>query len=231
MVFESPTSLNEVDMSQSPHQFETEITRTVRLNYLLYLPKGYGDDPAKKWPFILFLHGSGERGNDLELVKRYGLTRKLEAGDDPPFVVVSPQCPAESYWMLLAEDLKVLVDDMVARYAIDSRRLYLTGLSMGGAGAWILGATYPDLFAAMIPICGRTVPPLANRLTNLPIWVFHGDADSEVSPNESRRMVNALKELGGDVRLTLYPGVDHDSWTQTYDNPAIYDWLLQHVRP
>jgi predicted peptidase len=215
---------------QQPHHFETQVTKPVSLDYLLYLPKGYGDDPAKKWPLILFLHGSGERGDDLELVKLYGLPKKLEFGADLPFIVISPQCHAESYWLLYLDDLKALVEDITARYAVDSAHIYLTGMSMGGTGAWMLGAAYPELFAAMVPICGRSVPSLAKRLKDMPVWAFHGETDPVVPADESRRMTRALQEVGGDVTLTLYPGVGHDSWTRTYDNPEIYAWLLRHSR-
>ena len=217
-------------MSQQPHHLDTQFSKSIHLDYLLYLPKGYDEDAAQRWPLILFLHGSGERGDDLELVKLYGLPKKLESGADLPFIVVSPQCPVESYWLLHLDDLKALVDDVTARYAVDPRRIYLTGMSMGGTGAWPLAAAYPELFAAMIPICGRGVPSLANRLKDMPVWVFHGEADEVVPADESRRMMDALKKVGGDVTLTIYPGVGHNSWTQTYDNPDVYEWLLRHSR-
>jgi predicted peptidase len=217
-------------MSQQPQHFEKPITKTASLNYLLYLPPGYSEDVTVRWPLILFLHGSGERGDDLELVKLYGLPKKLAAGDDLPFIIASPQCPADSYWTLYLDDLKGLVDDLSQRYAVNRQRLYLTGMSMGGTGVWLLAAAFPDLFAAMIPICGRGTPTLAARLKHIPIWAFHGEADSVVPADESRRMTAALKAQGSSVKLTLYPNVDHDSWTQTYANPDVYDWLLQHTR-
>lgn len=217
-------------MSQQSRRLDTQITKSVRLDYLLYLPPGYGADASQHWPLILFLHGVGERGDNLELVKLYGLPKKLESGAELPFIVVSPQCPAESYWLLHIDDLKTLVDDVAAHDAVDPHRVYLTGMSMGGTGAWPLAAAYPETFAAMIPICGRGVPSLATRLKDMPVWAFHGEDDPVVPVDESRRMTDALKRVGGDVTLTIYPGVGHDSWTRTYDNPDIYDWLLQHTR-
>jgi predicted peptidase len=217
-------------VNQQPQHFEKTISKTASLNYLLYLPPNYGQDTSVRWPLILFLHGSGERGDDLELVKLYGLPKMLAAGTDLPFIIASPQCPADSYWLLLLDDLKALVDDLSERYAVDSQRIYLTGMSMGGTGAWMLGIAYPDLFAAVVPICGRGVPTLAARLKDMPVWVFHGDADQIVPADESRRMTAALQKHGGNVKLTIYPGIDHDSWTQSYANPELYDWLLQHVR-
>jgi predicted peptidase len=217
-------------MSQQSHHFESAITKPVRLDYLLYLPKGYGEDAVQRWPLILFLHGSGERGNDLDLVKLYGLPKKIEAGADLPFIVVSPQCPADSYWLLHLDDLKALADDAAARYAVDPNRIYLTGLSMGGTGTWTLCAAYPEFFAAIIPICGRGMFTMGNRLKHTPAWIFHGEDDEVIPVSESRRMAQVLQEAGGDVTLTLYPGVGHDSWTRAYDNPDIYTWLLRHSR-
>jgi predicted peptidase len=217
-------------MSQQPQHFEKPITKMASLNYLLYLPPSYGEEASVRWPLILFLHGSGERGDDLERVKLYGLPKKLDEGDDLPFIIASPQCPVDSYWTLYLDDLKGLVDDLAQRYAVDRKRIYLTGMSMGGTGAWLLAAAYPNLFAAMVAICGRGTPTLAARLKDMPVWVFHGEADSVVPADESRRMTAALKAQGSSVKLTLYPGVDHDSWTQTYANPEVYDWLLQHTR-
>ena len=217
-------------MSQIADHFEKSITKTATLDYLLYLPPNYGEDTAKRWPLILFLHGVGERGDDPQQVKLYGLPRLLESGVDLPFIVVSPQCPADSYWLLLLDELKALVDHIAERYPVDPQRIYLTGMSMGGTGAWMLGIAYPELFAAMAVICGRGFPTLAGRLQHMPIQVFHGDADPVVPVDESRRMTAALSKHGGDVSLTIYSGVDHDSWTQTYANPELYDWFLSHTR-
>jgi len=218
-------------MSQQPHTFDTQITKTVHLSYLLYLPKNYGANPAEKWPFILFLHGRGESGNDLELVKKHGVAKIVEKRDDFPFVVVSPQCPNEDWWPDIADSLDALLDDVLPRYSIDLQRVYLTGLSMGGYGTWRLAALRPDRFAAIAPICGGGDTHWALRLKDIPVWVFHG-ADDEVVPlSESERMVRALKAAGGNVRFTVYPGVQHDSWTQTYENPELFDWLLQQRKP
>lgn len=217
-------------MTQTPQRFEAQITRAAKLDYLLYLPPGYDSDPTGRFPLLLFLHGSGERGNDLERLKLHGIPQLLENGQELPFIVVSPQCPADSHWTLHVESLNALLDDVISRHRVDEQRVYLTGLSMGGAGAWMLAGAYPERFAAVVPICARIVPLPLPRLKDLPVWAFHGDADEVVPVSEAQRTADGLKAIGGNVKLTVYPGVGHDSWTQTYANPELYEWLLSHKR-
>ena len=213
---------------QSEQTFEKEITKKLSLRYLLYLPKGYGEDKDKKWPLMLFLHGAGERGSNLSLVKMHGPPKLVEQGRDFPFVIVSPQCPSESWWTERLDALTALLDDVESRYAVDRNRVYLTGLSMGGFGSWALGCRYPERFAAVAPICGGGEWFLAGRLAKTPVWVFHGGKDPVVPLRESEEMVAALKRAGGDVQFTVYPEAQHDSWTETYDNPKLYEWFLSH---
>ena len=215
---------------QQEHHFEIQITR--QIDYLLYLPKDYGigESGAKLWPLILFLHGRGERGSDLQLVKKHGIPRIIDEEPDFPFIAVSPQCPLDSWWGSQVEVLKALLDSVLAKYAVDPDRVYLTGLSMGGYGAWALGIQHPEMFAAVVPICGGGEPDAVCALKNVPVWAFHGDADTVVKISESEQMVEALQACGGDVNFTVYPGVEHDSWTQTYANPGLYEWFLSHSR-
>ncbi len=213
---------------------ERQITRSIRLPYLLHLPRDYEADPERRRPMILFLHGAGERGDDLEQVKVHGIPKVAEALD-LPFIAVSPQCPVDTWWSDHLDALDLLIDDVAARYAADPDRLYLTGLSMGGYGTWHLAAVYPDRFAAIAPICGGGAwhagfPGRVATLKAVPTWVFHGAKDRVVPPRESRRLVRALQAAGGDVRLTLYPEAGHDSWTETYENPELYAWFLSHRR-
>lgn len=217
-------------MVQKELSFETQITKTVRLNYLLFLPKDYGTDQDKKWPLILFLHGAGERGDDLKLVKIHGIPKIVEQQEDFPFIAVSPQCPKFSWWPMEIEALNALLDDIIAKYSVDKDRLYLTGLSMGGYGAWALATAHPDRFAAIAPICGGGDPEKACVLKNVPAWIFHGEKDNVVNPDESRKMAKALEECGGNVQLTMYPEANHDSWTETYNNPELYKWFLKYKR-
>ena len=216
---------------QQSLSFERSVTQRVGLGYLLHLPPGYKD--GKRWPLILFLHGMGERGDDLERVKVHGIARVAEEQPEllARFVAVSPQCPLNTYWTHQQHALNGLLDHVLEQYAVDPDRIYLTGLSMGGFGAWFLGMTSPQRFAAMAPICGGGEPYAASLLKDMPIWVFHGAKDRIVPPSESRRMVRALKAVGSSAKLTIYPEADHDSWTQTYNNPELYDWFLLHRLP
>jgi predicted peptidase len=216
---------------ESPgNQREGMIEQTVRLRYLLFLPRDYGTSPEEKWPLILFLHGAGERGDDLELVKKHGIPKIVEQQSDLPFIVVSPQCPDETTWWDHQRTLKALLDEIVANYAVDTARIYLTGLSMGGYGTWGLAMAYPKLFAAIAPICGGGFPEFVSQLKDVPVWAFHGAEDNAIKLEVGQRMVDALRACGGNVRFTVYPGVGHDSWTQTYDNPELYEWFMQHTR-
>lgn len=195
-----------------------------QLGYWLYLPKDYQPEGDKKFPLLLFLHGSGERGSDLDKVLIHGPPKLIAAGKDFPFIVVSPQCPEQQTWN--TDVLSRLLDELQKEHAVDSRRIYVTGLSMGGFGTWSLAASTPFRFAAIAPICGGGRPEWSYQLKNLPISVYHGDQDQGVKLERSQEMVDAIKAAGGDVQLTVYPGVGHDSWTQTYDNPKFYEWLL-----
>ncbi len=197
---------------------------------LLFLPKDYGADQQQKWPLILFLHGAGERGDNLERVKVNGIPKIVEQQKDFPFIAVSPQCSQYSWWPVELEALNALLDEIVIKYAVDTKRIYLTGLSMGGFGAWHLATVYPERFAAIAPVCGGGDPEKACILKDIPAWVFHGAKDKTVSLEESKKMVKALEDCGGDVRLTIYPEAGHDSWTETYDNPELYKWFLKHSR-
>jgi predicted peptidase len=211
------------------------IAKTVEVNYLLYLPGDYGKDNRRKWPLIVFLHGSGERGSDLELLKRQPLPKVLEHQTDFPFIVVSPQLPLEmGNWSGLIEPMKVLVNQIQAAYAVDTQRVYLTGLSMGGFGTWEFALRYPRRFAAIVPIAGgykfqsNAIPENICDLKDLPVWVFHGARDANVLPRQSEDMVEALKACGGEVKFTLYPDADHPaSWERAYGDPGLYKWLLE----
>src|SRR5689334_6008545 len=219
---------------QTSHALSSAIGQRPLINYWLYLPPEYNAQPEKQWPLILFLHGFGERGDsleDLELVKKHGLPKILEHGQELSFIVVSPQCSRQSWWTLQTETLKILLDSVIAEYRVNPAQVYLTGLSMGGYGSWSLGIAHPELFAAVAPVCGGGVPSKVGSLKSVPVWAFHGAKDDVVLPQRTEEMVNALKEVGSDVRLTLYPGSEHDSWTATYDNPELYEWFLSHQKP
>jgi predicted peptidase len=203
----------------------------VTVNYQLYLPADYGKEQGKKWPLILFLHGAGERGDDINQVKKHGPPKLLDAKTDLPvanFIVVSPQCPANKWWE--PRDVITLLDEVGQKYDVDPDRVYLTGLSMGGFGTWETASRFPERFAAIAPICGGGDPRRVRTLKDMPTWVFHGDKDPTVPIQRSIEMVEALKQLGNDAKFTRYPEAGHDSWTVTYNNPQLYEWFLQHKR-
>jgi predicted peptidase len=230
------TAIAQVE-TQAVKSFEKAITRTVRAQYLLFLPQGYEAQGAKKWPLMLFLHGAGERGTNIWKVAVHGPPKIVRAKADFPFILASPQCPDGEHWS--NEVLLHLLDDLTASHAVDTNRIYLTGLSMGGYGTWSLATQYPERFAAVAPVCGggERISILlsggrkAQALRSLGVWAFHGGKDTVVPFSESERMVEALKKIGcTDVQLTVYPESGHDSWTETYNNPALYEWFLKHTR-
>jgi len=213
---------------QVPRSFSRQVVKTVSYDYLLYLPADYGPD-HKTWPLVLFLHGAGERGSDLEKVKIHGPPKLVAQGRQFPFILVSPQCPADDWWD--PEILNILLDEGIARYAVVQDRVYLTCLSMGGYGTWDLASRYPHCFAAIAPVCGGGIPYFVRtRLKHMPAWVFHGARDTVVPIAFSDYLIEALRKVNAPVRFTVYPDAEHDSWTRTYDNPELYDWLLSHKR-
>ncbi|PQO31421.1 phospholipase [Blastopirellula marina] len=194
------------------------------MDFLLYLPKGY--EQQQKWPLVLFLHGAGERGDDLSLVKKHGPPKLIENGKDFPFIVVSPQCPKGTWWV--TEDVVALMKHIMQIHNVDKNRVYITGLSMGGRGTWQVAGAMADEVAAIAPICGPSDVTVVEKIAHLPIWVFHGGKDSAVNISNSEEMVKLLKEKGNEAKFTIYPEAGHDSWTETYDNEELYKWLLSH---
>ncbi len=200
------------------------------LNFLLYLPADYAKDTQKKWPLILFLHGSGEKGTDVQMLTAQPLPETLAQQTDFPFIVVSPQLrPEHETWSGMIEPLNKLLDEVEQALRVDRQRVYLTGLSLGGAGAWELALHDPSRFAALVPIAGfyRGDPNDICTLKDIPTWVFHGAQDTVVPPAASQGMVDALKACGGNPRFTLYPDADHiGSWRKAYAEPDLYAWML-----
>jgi predicted peptidase len=219
---------------QTAQKFHLERKQVLAADYLLFLPQDYDASSDQRWPLILFLHGAGERGTNLWLVAKHGPPKIDTAQTNFPFIVVSPQCPEGKIWsndLLLA-----LLDEIENKYAVDTHRIYLTGLSMGGFGTWSLGLSHPEKFAAIAPMCGGgelITPLLADKakLTTLPVWAFHGAKDPVVPVEESERMVALLKKHGvTEVKFTVYPEAQHDCWTETYANPELFEWFLKHSR-
>jgi predicted peptidase len=221
---------------------------TDSLNYLLFLPEDYSEEnpqsgEVKKWPVIVFLHGLGERGDhleDLDKLKLHGPPMLVEKNSKFEFIVVSPQCRTDSWWPWNVDKLNEVLDQVLKDVKqADSKRVYLTGLSMGGFGSFSWTIRNPERFAAAAPICGGGIfheawglpGQKAAYLRSLPFWIFHGASDSVVSSELSSEMRTGLQAFGvKEINLTIYPGVDHNSWTQTYSNPELYKWFLKHSR-
>lgn len=222
---------------QTQEFFQSEVRAALSARYLLFRPSETGLARDRLWPLILFLHGSGERGTNLAKVASHGPPRIVGSQPDFPFFVVSPQCPSGCLW--LSAVLLALLDEVIAKYPVDRTRVYLTGLSMGGYATWNLAVTAPERFAAVVPICGGgdVLPILLGSprqlrwLRTLGVWAFHGAEDPVVKLEESMRMIAACRQIGNDAKLTVYPHAGHDSWTETYSNAALYEWLLRHRRP
>jgi predicted peptidase len=221
--------------------------------YQVYVPSSF--TKSKQWPVIFFLHGAGERGGDGERQTELGLPARLREMKDFPAVVVMPQCAEGAWWgdPEMEKQAFAALEKSISEFNGDPERLYLTGLSMGGYGTWAFGYKYPERFAALVPVCGGVVanrrfimpPPwhplsiapgdpygeTASRLTKVPIWVFHGDADPRVPVTESRKLTEAIKARGGNVRYTEYPGVAHNAWDRAYWEEELLPWLLAQRKP
>ena len=208
---------------------QQEIYDASSLNYLLFMPRDTSARIAGKFPLIISLHGIGESGNTLSRLKREGLPRILDGYTSFPFIVVSPQCPSTTEWYYDRTDINVikLLDSVVARYPVDTNRIYVTGYSMGGIGTLDLAIRHPSRFAALLP-CAFRIEPGWDLCTikDIPMWAFHGQLDDVIPLAKAQSAITALMDCGGNPTFTVYPNVYHDSWNQTYANPAVYEWLL-----
>ena len=211
--------------------FKKKNQEEVDLNYLLYLPNDYQRN-KQDYPLVLFLHGKGERGDDLEKIKIHGIPKRVDEGIRFPFICIAPQCPDDGYWdrSEYVSSLISLLKEVENNYRVDSKRIYGTGLSMGGLGTLAIALKNPTLFSAIIPVCGGAKMENIQRLSQLPIWLFHGDRDDVHPVNNSIIIFQALSSVNDQVFLTVYGGVDHDSWTQAYENHDIYNWMLNYSK-
>jgi predicted peptidase len=201
--------------------------------YVVFVPHDYKGDKA--YPLILFLHGAGESGTDGQKQVKVGLGPAIKKREKSfEFIALFPQAPKarRGAWSADSEDGKramAILEQVEKDYKVDPKRIYLTGLSMGGYGTWSFAVKYPDKWAAIVPICGGGDPKEAAKIKHIPCWCFHGDADKAVKVSQSRDMVEALKAAGGTPRYTEYPGVGHNSWDKAYGTPELYDWLLKQT--
>jgi predicted peptidase len=250
------------------HKFFHSLLTDGERKYWLYLPKGYEDDDNRTWPVILFLHGGGERGDDLDLVLLHGPIMEVAKGRDLPFIIIAPQLPSRpenaplarvrkrwpegqrkpmvretlgeeltwgplgppSGWNESEKDLLLILDDVLRETRADPDRVYLTGLSYGGFGAWYMATHYPARWAAIAPMCGSGDPSLVHNIGQTPVWLFQGGRDTLVLPEWPLKTADALDRAGGNVRVTVHEDLAHDCWTRVYGGEDFYNWLLSHSR-
>lgn len=245
LTYPTPSASN-IKVGQQPYSSQVQIqaadhtTQTIQVNYLLYLPETYDKDSSKKWPLILFLHGIGERGVDIDAIKKHPLPEMLEQQADFPFIVVSPQLSLETdTWSAIIDPLDTLLNQLQTIYAIDPQRIYVTGMSMGGFGTWEFALRHPQRIAAAVPIAGgykyenpTLIPDNICTLKNVPMWIFHGAKDEVFAPIYAKTMVEALTACGGQAKFTLYPNANHEvSFLRAYADPELFEWLLAQTKP
>lgn len=194
---------------------------------LIRVPEDF--DPQKKYPVLLFLHGAGTRGSDINKLYTNPFFQVIDNHQNLPFIIVAPLCE-EDTWFEIWERLKLMVNEIVVLPFADRERIYVMGASMGGYATWQLAMSMPDQFAAIVPICGGGMYWNAGRLINVPVWAFHGAKDTTVRLEESVKMVEAVKHHGGEAKLTVYPENGHDAWSDTYGNPDVFAWLLKQKK-
>ena len=206
-------------------KFTNKNTSTVEVGYVLKLP----ENQKNKFPLIVFLHGSGERGTDLELVKNHSPFTYQNLISEPA-AILAPQCPENVWWDIQA--IYMLIQNILTKYNVDASRVYLTGLSMGGWGTWKLAEEHPELFAAVAPVCGpvdRLMILNADKLKDMPIKIYHGALDDVVQPSDSIDIYQELKKTNKGAEIIIFSEDNHNSWDSTYSNPKFYEWLLaQH---
>ena len=215
---------------QHPQAFRREVKLQLDGRLLLFLPAGFRAGGAVKYPLLIFLHGSGEAGDDLEKLKIHGPPQFVESRPDFPFIVASPQSPLIELRGFDPNMLEAMLDELIARLPIDTDRVYLTGLSLGGMWSYGWASRHPERFAAIAPVAGTWDPAEACGLRNVPVWAFHGANDDVVPVAGDRAMIDAINACGGHARQTVYPDVGHEAWNPAYADPELYDWLLHQHR-
>lgn len=203
-------------------ELKKEVKKEQRISYTL----DYPENAKGKVPLLVFLHGSGERGNDLELVKAHSPFTYKNLFPEP-VAILAPQCPKEVWWD--TEAVYYLIKEIQQKYQIDDSRIMLTGLSMGGWGTLKLAMEHPELFSAVVPVCApidRVMKVRVSQYKDLPMKIFHGGNDDIVSPMNSIEIYQEIKKVNKNVELTIFPDDNHNSWDSTYSNPKLYEWML-----
>ena len=195
--------------------------------YIAYIPENISKNPA----MIIHLHGAGERGDgktELDKVLTHGFPNIVDDYNLKDAILIMPQCPKETFWAARVESLKLFIDEMIEKYSVDTNRIYICGLSMGGFGTWYTAMAYPDMFAAIAPCCGGGMAWNA-KVLKMPIWAFHGMKDTVVSPSQTIEMVNALKEFNQNLKVSLYEDLGHNSWSKAF-SPELLKWMLNNKK-
>lgn len=206
-------------------QAQSRIKNSAKYPYLLYLPSEYNTSQAT-FPVVIYLHGGSQRGEDLTKLKVYGLPNLVDKGRNFPFIIVSPQCPDGKFWST-DNWFDSLHTELIMKYRVDQKRIYLTGISMGGYGAWQTAVAYPNTFAAVLPLCGGCDDSTQIcRVKHIPIWTFHGTADDLIPISETERLVNRLHACQGQVKFTRLENEGHNI-QYLYEDKALYAWLLK----
>jgi predicted peptidase len=214
---------------QHAERLHRTVIRTVDAELLLYLPPGFDPHGNRRYPLLIFLHGSGESGHNIEAVKTHGPPKLVAAGQHLPFIVASPQA-REEHEGFDPTTLDAMLDELLERLPIDPDRVYLTGLSMGGMWTYGWASMDPGRFAAIAPISGEWGTEAACALKDVPVWAFHGAKDDVVPIAADRAMVDAINQCGGDARLSVYDNAGHGVWGIAYGEPQLFAWLLAHKR-
>lgn len=213
-----------------PREYKNEDLLQYGKGYMVYLPEGYEDNPEKTWPLLFFLHGMGDRGDNLFVLPKASPFMMIREQGPMPFVIVAPLLNLD-HSLFPNEYLDGALAEALSEYRVDSKRIYLTGMSMGGEAAYRFAATRADLFAAVAPLCGWMLPGLSIQdVEDLPMWVIHGSDDMAVPLANGQQAVDAFKQAGANVRFDVLQGYDHDVWTVTYSDPQFYEWFLQYQK-
>jgi predicted esterase len=216
------------------HAWQDTSLQTYGHGYMLYLPEGYETDTTKSWPLLFFLHGYGDRGSNLLVLAKASPFMYIREKGPLPFIIAAPLLTDQGgTYTFPNEYMDGAMAEIRANFRVDDKRIYLTGLSMGGEGTWKFALHQPDLFAAIAPLSAYyspATPEMMATIKNLPVWAIHGADDTVVPLSRGEEPVNALKQAGGNIKFTILPGHDHDVWTDTYLDPAFYNWLLQQKK-
>lgn len=213
---------------QQAHILRREVPHKVTIQYLLFLPNGY-EKSTDRWPLILYLHGGSLRGDDITQMRKLGLTEKVESDPNFPFIVASPQCPKGEIWTDV-DALGAVLDEVARTHRVDQDRIYVTGHSMGGRGALYMAYKMPDRFAAVVSLAPLApITAWADKLSAVPLWLFHGPNDQFTPLREVEDLVHAMAAAGGHPQMTVLPGRDHYI-LDVYDRSDLYKWLAQQKR-